>query len=390
MAEKTNLTAHPVAALFPMLEGADYEALKADIRQNGQLQPIVIHPEDGSIIDGRNRYRACIELGLEPRFETWAGSGSVVEAALSLNLHRRHMNSSQRAMVALEVLPLMAQEARARQKNAGRNHGRGKVPEQIPEAITSRGEAREQAAKIANTNPRYVSDAAKIAQEAPQLAQAIKAGALTITEAKRALKEQEREGRRLDNAAKVATSTAQGLPIEAALGRFSTILIDPPWDWGDEGDGDQLGRARPDYATMALEDIAALPVGQLAAGDAHLYLWITNRSLFKGAALIESWGFRYITAITWGKPTYGLGNYYRGQTEHLLFGVRGSLPLQRKDAGTLLLAPRGPGGHSSKPAEVYSLIESASPGPHLELFARETRAGWYSWGEDGLRGGGEG
>lgn len=387
MAEKTNLTAHPVAALFPMLEGADYEALKADIRQNGQLQPIVLHPEDGSIIDGRNRYRACIELGLEPRFETWAGSGSVVEAALSLNLHRRHMNSSQRAVVALEVLPMLEEEARARQ---GTRTDLGNFGQRFDQSSERGPRASDVAAQLVGTNRQYVSDAKAIATKAPELLEQVRNGDKTLVQAKRELKEQAREERRQDNAAKVATSTAQGLPIEAALGRFSTILIDPPWDWGDEGDGDQLGRARPDYATMALEDIAALPVGQLAAGDAHLYLWITNRSLFKGAALFESWGFRYITAITWGKPTYGLGNYYRGQTEHLLFGVRGSLPLQRKDAGTLLLAPRGPGGHSSKPAEAYTLIESASPGPHLELFARETRAGWYSWGEDGLRGGGEG
>ena len=85
-----------------------------------------------------------------------------------------------------------------------------------------------------------------------------------------------------------------------------------------------------------------------------------------------------------GKPSYGLGNYYRGQTEHVLFGVRGSQGLARKDVGTLLLAPRGPGGHSSKPDEFYALVESCSPAPRLSIFERRTRPGWTSWGEGGV------
>jgi N6-adenosine-specific RNA methylase IME4 len=133
---------------------------------------------------------------------------------------------------------------------------------------------------------------------------------------------------------------------------------------------------------MPLDDIVALPVVERAAKDAHLYLWITNRSLPKGFDLLRAWGFRYVTCLTWCKPSIGMGNYFRGSTEHLLFGVRGSLPLNRKDAGTWFAAKRGKGGHSSKPVEAYELIESCSPGPYLELFARATRKGWKGWGSD--------
>jgi N6-adenosine-specific RNA methylase IME4 len=148
-----------------------------------------------------------------------------------------------------------------------------------------------------------------------------------------------------------------------------------------QGDNDQLGRSRPDYATMSFEQLCKLPVGDLADVDCHIYMWITNRSLPKGFALLEAWGFRYITALTWVKPHFGMGNYFRGQTEHVLFGVKGSQMLKRKDVGTVFNAPRGPNGHSSKPVEFYSLVESCSPGPYLEMFSRSERKDWTAWGE---------
>ena len=144
----------------------------------------------------------------------------------------------------------------------------------------------------------------------------------------------------------------------------------------------QMGRARPDYATMPISELESLPIGRIAAEDAHLYLWVTNRSLPKAFQLIKAWGFRYITCITWVKPTFGMGNYFRGQTEQLLFGVRGSLALKRKDAPTVLLADRGKGGHSSKPTEAYDLIESCSHAPYIDVFGRIERNGWSVWGQE--------
>jgi N6-adenosine-specific RNA methylase IME4 len=133
---------------------------------------------------------------------------------------------------------------------------------------------------------------------------------------------------------------------------------------------------------MPLEKLLELPVAQLADEDCHVYLWITNRSLPKGFALLERWGFRYITTLTWCKPSFGMGTYFRGSTEHVLFAVKGSQPLKRKDVGSWFQAPRGPLGHSSKPAEFYDLVESCSPGPYLEMFARSPRSGWSVWGAE--------
>ena len=126
-----------------------------------------------------------------------------------------------------------------------------------------------------------------------------------------------------------------------------------------------------------------LPVAELADEDCHLYLWITNRSLPKGFSLLDAWGFRYVTMLTWPKPSFGMGNYFRGQTEQVLFGVKGSQALKRKNASTLLPTwGRGPGGHSSKPMEFYEFVESCSPGPFVELFSRQQRDGWSTWGAD--------
>lgn len=164
-------------------------------------------------------------------------------------------------------------------------------------------------------------------------------------------------------------------------GPYQTIVIDPPWDWGDEGDQNQLGRARPHYTTMPIDDLKQMPIDDLATADAHLYLWVTNRSLPKAFDLISTWKFRYITCLTWVKPSFGMGNYFRGASEHVLFGVRGSLPLLRHDEPTWFEAPRGK-EHSGKPTALYELVERCSPGPWLEMFARQTRPGWVPWGAE--------
>ncbi len=164
----------------------------------------------------------------------------------------------------------------------------------------------------------------------------------------------------------------------------STIIIDPPWDFSEEGDVNVYGRTRPDYAQMSDEDIGALPLAELAAKDCHLYLWITNRSLLtgKGWRLCEEWGFRPITIITWCKPSIGVGNYFRNNTEHVVFAVRGSLSLKVANVGTWFEADRGEGGHSGKPDEFLDMVLEWSHTPLIDMFSRKKseHPGVISWG----------
>lgn len=199
-----------------------------------------------------------------------------------------------------------------------------------------------------------------------------------VKQKKREEKEEKRESERRENAIKIEQLQT---PLEAK-GLFQTIVIDPPWDWNDEGDINQFGRTKPDYKTMPVEEIEQLPIAKIADKNCHLYLWVTNRSLPKAFRLVDAWGFRYITCITWVKPSIGVGNYFRGDTEQILFCVKGNQPLKRHDVGTHFLAPRGD-RHSAKPEEFYKLVETCSYAPYIDIFGRKSRESWAVWGENG-------
>ena len=184
--------------------------------------------------------------------------------------------------------------------------------------------------------------------------------------------------------------------------RYRTIVADPPWPYADAGregnssltrtvkrDGSMASGVQTDYPAMSIAALCAIqpPV----ASDAHLYLWTTNAFLVEAHEIAAAWGFSQKTMLTWAKTHQGDGSrvsmktgyYFRGATEHCLFCVRGSLRLQTTDGlPTAYLWPRQP--HSVKPDAFYDLVERASPGPYLELFARRARFGWDYWGDQSL------
>ena len=166
--------------------------------------------------------------------------------------------------------------------------------------------------------------------------------------------------------------------------KYRTIVADPPWRYDTTAplaSGGNAG-AEAQYSTMALDEICALPVGESADKDCHLYLWITNPLLFEGKRVCDSWGFRYITLLTWHKlGKLGLGYYFRGDTEHVIFGIRGKAPIEPAlRVSNHFAASRTV--HSAKPDRFYEIVERVSPGPYLELFARRRRYGWDVWGDE--------
>ncbi len=173
-------------------------------------------------------------------------------------------------------------------------------------------------------------------------------------------------------------------------GPFPTILADPPWQFDN-----RTGKVAPEhrrllrYPTMDLQQIGELPVTELAADNAHLYLWVPNALLPEGLAVMDAWGFRYKTNLVWykvrkdgGPDGRGVGFYFRNVTELLLFGVRGSMRTLPPGRTRVNLFPTRKREHSRKPDEVFEIVESCSPGPYLELFARFAREGWHQWGNE--------
>jgi N6-adenosine-specific RNA methylase IME4 len=181
-------------------------------------------------------------------------------------------------------------------------------------------------------------------------------------------------------------------PFVTLRGPFGTILADPPWRFTNA-----TGKVAPEhrrlrrYATMDLPQIMALPVAQLVAPTAHLYLWCPNAILPDGLAVMKAWGFSYKSNIVWhkirkdgGSDGRGVGFYFRNVTELVLFGVRGvnarTLAPGRRQVNFLQTRKRE---HSRKPDELYDIIEQCSPAPFLELFARgNARSNWTAWGAE--------
>jgi N6-adenosine-specific RNA methylase IME4 len=130
---------------------------------------------------------------------------------------------------------------------------------------------------------------------------------------------------------------------------------------------------------MPVEEILALPVGELSAPESHLYLWTPVAKIPDALAVCEAWGFRYVGLLTWAKPGLGLGTWWRVSTKHVVFGVRGKLPTT-PNLRNWFEAPRR--RHSQKPNEFFALVEKVSPRPYLELFARGQRPGWVCWGNE--------
>jgi len=187
----------------------------------------------------------------------------------------------------------------------------------------------------------------------------------------------------------MTNSASEDLLEAAGRRKFSTVLADPPWQFQN-----RTGKMAPEhkrlsrYPTMTLQEIKDLPVEAIVQDTAHLYLWVPNALLANGMSVMESWGFTYKTNLIWykvrkdgGPDRRGVGFYFRNVTEMILFGVRGknarTLQPSRSQENIITSRKRE---HSRKPDEQYELIESCSPGPYFEMFARGPRKGWFVWG----------
>ena len=365
---------HPVANAFPLMTGKGFDDLVADIREHGLREPIWLH-RDGRILDGRNRYRACIEAKHEPRFQPYTGSEEELAAfVVSMNVRRRHLNESQRAMVSASLADL----------SIGAN--------QHEEGVSI-----ETASRLLNVSRATTARARKVQRDAaPEVAEAIHRGVLTVSDAaaiadrpvaqQRAMLQAVESGTAPNlKAAKVRHDIEeQRAAIEAGTlkmpkGVYETIVVDPAWEYDTKYDpAHWRGRAGNPYPTMSLEEIAALRLP--VADDATVWLWTTNSFLRDAFGILDAWGLKYRNTLTWFKPRLGIGCWLRNSTEHCLMATKGHPTLALTNQRTGLLAPARE--HSRKPEEFYEMVDGLCVGRKLDYFSREARPGWEQYGSE--------
>lgn len=381
------LKPHPLADLFPLIEGDDFDAFAADIRANGLRNPIILH--DGLILDGRNRLRACKAAGVPARFEPYRGDDPLA-FVLSLNLARRHLNESQRAMVAAKLANVGHGGARA----SGSSQDANLQLENI---------SREKAADMLHVSARSVASAAQvIAHAQPGLLRACEQGRIAVSAAAQAAKLHpavqteivQRADAGQDNVVRTVLKKGVRSAREADLGRkqralpqkrYGVIYADPEWRfevWSRETGLDRS--ADNHYPTSPAADLVARDMSSIAAEDCVCFLWTTAPMLPLGLQVLQSGGFDYCSHVIWDKDRIGTGYWFRNKHEILLIGVRGRPPAPAMGAQWPSVIFESVGAHSAKPEIFAEMIEAYFPTlPKIELNRRgPARPGWDAWGNE--------
>jgi len=336
----------------------DLRPLVDSIAEVGLLHPVVV-TADGRLIAGQRRLEACRLLGWTDVPVTVVDLYQAARGEAHENFVRKDLLPSEIVALKRAIEPLERRAARERQgSRADLCH---------PAAVVERqGDARDKIARYLGVGRTTIDKAEAVieaAEEAPddygylveQMDRSGKvAGAFRRLTVLRQAKELEAD------------------PPELPTGPFQVIVADPPWQYEN---GASLS-----YPTMAIEDIKAMSVRDIADENATLWLWTTNAHLPVAFEVVAAWGFEYKTLLTWVKDRMGTGQWLRGQTEHCLLGARGKPVFVNGNDGTVLEAARRE--HSRKPEEFYVLVERVCPGSRVELFSRQHRQGWLRFGND--------
>jgi N6-adenosine-specific RNA methylase IME4 len=337
----------------------DLRALAKSIAEVGLLHPIGALAS-GELVFGERRLRACCLLGWTEIPARVVDIGSIVQGEIHENQIRKDFTPSER--VAIErTMKAQIERRQGARTDLGQNLGRSRVADA--------------SASLAGFGNR---------ETARQAAAVVEAGERDPAKYARLVEDMDRSGRvggvyrRLVVEQKAAAIAAE--PPALPTGPFRTIVADPPWFYARDDDPSHRG-ACP-YPTMTVPEICAMPIAELAAEDALLWLWVTNPNMRRAFEVLDAWGFVERSILTWAKPHFGTGNWLRGQTEHCILAVRGRPIVTLTNQATILHAPVPEQRHSRKPEEFYQLVESLCPGSKVELFCRQPRPGWAAHGDE--------
>lgn len=374
------LEIHPIANLFPEMSEFQFEELKKDIKQHGLKMPILTY--GGKVVDGRHRLRACTVLGIEAKYAELeaANDKSAEQSVISINLQRRHLTDGQRAIFAARLTNSLLgtnqhTAGAVSQKQVAEELGisvdsvqRGKkvLNHGVPELIAAVSDG-----KIDITNAAKIAQLAKVDQSQLNFDD-IKA----IQDASKAINKAKFESRRIERIQDIEAKRANNKPLESSLGTFSVIYSDPPWQY--------LGELAVGYPCMSTQEICDMPINNIAAEDAVLFMWTSASLLGDALQVVKAWGFEFKTSAVWDKGVAGQGAYFRQQHEVLMICTKGNVPEVPYGArsASVLKFPRLE--HSRKPLEMYQIIDGMYPElSKIELFCRgEPAQGWTGWGNE--------
>lgn len=343
---------HEYANLFPMMTHSEMEQLCNDMRQNGydKTAPIVVH--QGKILDGRNRQLAADTVGVMPVYITFDGDDPL-GYVIRHNLHRRHMNESQRAMVAARI--------------ANINHGENRF---TIDASIDASISQPEAAELLNVGRASVQRARQVIEQGtPELVAKVESGEMAVS---RAIQEIKR------NEAKLNLESISVQEAKKIDGVFDVIVIDPPWPMEKIERDVAPNQVQFDYPTMSLDELAQLEIP--CSDNCHIWLWTTQKYLPAALDLLITWGLKYVCTFVWHKPggfqPFGLPQY---NAEFAIYARCGSPKFTEFTSFKLCFdAPRG--AHSEKPEYFYDLVRRVTAGRRLDMFNRRPIGGFETWG----------
>jgi len=346
------LPVHPAAALIPAMSAPDFAALQADIAVNGLLEAIVLY--EGAVLDGRHRLRAALDVEAALRFCEYTGDDPA-GFVLSHNLYRRHLSPSQRAALAVKLLPELSRRAKDRRLAGLRRGVEDPVREKGP--ARERGRARDQAADAVGVNPRYVSEAQRIRARDQELFERLLDGTTTLQQAKRELTRRDPAELRLRSGPQPEDD------------RYEVLMLDPHW-----AEQSNLGEVRPGARPAGLQrsDVEALDVESWAARDCILLLWVPQQRLPDGVLAMRGLGFRYVTNAVWIEDEPTPGDVVDEQAQLMVIGRRGHprAPFPEDRRPSVLRNPSA--GLKTTPEGLRTVLAGIFPGRScLEVFVSE-------------------
>ena len=368
----------PYAELLPPLSTEELEALKADLKDNGQRVPIDVD-EDGNVLDGHHRYK-ILKADVKTRIVRGLSEDEKLCYAIRANVARRQMTPNQRAELDRKWRKPLAKRLREAGKTQREVAALLGVTQQavslwlnIPGTSACKRHTLNVSVKVPPKQHKVVAKRVKEGETQKQVAADY---GVTQAQVSRIVTKEKKRVRQ-----EAAVHSTKPLDKGAVCG---LILADPPWRY--EYCRSQTRQIENQYPTMTLKelcDMAKLVQARLLP-DAVLFLWATAPKLAEALELMTAWGFIYRSCAVWDKKVIGMGYWFRQQHELLLVGVRGSpkAPAVAKRVSSVFRSKRAK--HSKKPQAVCEFIEAAfARVPKLEMFQRgEPRKGWVTWGAE--------